>query len=91
MAGRRLPNSSCFGSRPLSGGSENRHRLWRRSFGIFCAMDPKIKEYMSKNGAKGGHAGKGTELRKKLNQAAAQARWAKARPKAKAANASNTP
>ena len=54
-------------------------------------MDPKIREYLSQNGAKGGKAGKGTELRKKLNQAAAQARCAKARPKAKAANASNTP
>ena len=54
-------------------------------------MDPKIREYLSQNGAKGGKAGKGTELRKKLNQAAAQARWAKARPKAKAANTSNTP
>lgn len=54
-------------------------------------MDPKIREYLSLNGAKGGKAGKGTDLRKKLNQAAAQARWAKARPKAKAAKASNTP
>ena len=68
-------------------------------------MDPTIREYMSKNGAKGGHAGKGTELRKKLNQAAARARWAKvatastaetgpkpmARPKAKSAKASNAP
>jgi hypothetical protein len=52
-------------------------------------MDPKIREYFSINGAKGGHAGKGTELRKKLNQAAAQARWAKARPKAKPAKANN--
>ena len=54
-------------------------------------MDPKIKEYLSQNGAKGGKAGKGTELRKKLNQAAAQARWAKARPKAKSAKAGNAP
>ena len=68
-------------------------------------MDPIIREFMSKNGAKGGHAGKGTELRKKLNQAAARARWAKvaaastaetgpkpkARPKAKSAKASNAP
>jgi hypothetical protein len=46
---------------------------------------------MAKNGAKGGHAGKGSELRKKLNQAAAQARWAKARSKTKSANASHAP
>src|SRR5450755_4600018 len=68
-----------------------------------CSMDPIIREFMSKNGAKGGHAGKGTELRKKLNQAAARARWAKvaaasttavapkpkARPKAKSAKSNN--
>ena len=68
-------------------------------------MDPKIREYMSKNGAKGGHAGKGTELRRKLNQAAARARWAKvaaastaetglkpkARPKTKSAQSHNVP
>ena len=75
----------------------------KHSFGIFGSMDPKIREYMSKNGAKGGHAGKGTELRKKLNQAAARARWAKvaataaiapktkARPKTKSAKSSNAP
>jgi len=40
-------------------------------------MDPKIREYLAKNGAKGGSAGKGTELRKKLNKAAVEARWAK--------------
>lgn len=42
-------------------------------------MDPAIREYLSKNGAKGGHAGKGNELRRKLNKAAAEARWAKVR------------
>jgi hypothetical protein len=77
----------------------------KHSVGIFGSMDPKIREYMSRNGAKGGHAGKGTELRKKLNQAAARARWAKVaattttavtskpkgRPKAKSAKSSNAP
>ena len=66
-------------------------------------MDPKIREYMARNGAKGGHAGKGTELRKKLNLAAVRARWAKvaattttavapkpkARPKTKSAKSNN--
>jgi len=68
-------------------------------------MDPKIREYMARNGAKGGHAGKGTELRKKLNLAAVRARWAKvaattttavapkpkARPKTKSAKSNNAP
>ena len=40
-------------------------------------MDPKIREYMSKNGAKGGRANKGTESRKKIAKAAAEIRWAK--------------
>ena len=67
-------------------------------------MDPKIREYMARNGAKGGHAGKGTELRRQLNLAAVRARWAKvaasksgdgpkpkARPKAKSAKSGNAP
>jgi hypothetical protein len=40
-------------------------------------MDEKVREYLARNGAKGGHAGKGTELRRQLNRAAVQARWAK--------------
>jgi hypothetical protein len=44
-------------------------------------MDPAIREFMAKNGAKGGRAGKGSELRQKLNKAAAEARWAKWRAK----------
>ena len=75
----------------------------KHSFGIFGSMDPKIREYMARNGAKGGHAGKGTELRKKLNLAAVRARWAKvaataaiapkpkARPKTKSAKSNNAP
>jgi hypothetical protein len=77
----------------------------KHPFGIFGSMDPKIREYMARNGAKGGHAGKGTELRKKLNLAAVRARWAKvaattttavapkpkARPKTKSAKSNNAP
>jgi hypothetical protein len=40
-------------------------------------MDPAIREFMAKNGAKGGRANKGTESRKKIAKAAAEARWAK--------------
>lgn len=50
-------------------------------------MDDAIRAFMAKNGAKGGHAGKGTDLRRQLNRVAAQARWAKAKanPPAKVA------
>jgi hypothetical protein len=51
--------------------------LTRTLWVFFCAMDPKIREYMSKNGAKGGRANKGTESRKKIAKAAAEIRWAK--------------
>jgi hypothetical protein len=50
-------------------------------------MDEAIRAYLAKNGAKGGHAGKGTELRKKLNRAAVQARWAKVKAAASASQA----
>jgi hypothetical protein len=42
-------------------------------------MDPKIREFLSKNGAKGGRANKGKESRRQIAKAAAQARWDKYR------------
>jgi hypothetical protein len=53
-------------------------------------MDPKIREYMSKNGAKGGRANKGTESRKKIAKAAAEVRWAKWRAARASENAKPT-
>jgi hypothetical protein len=50
-------------------------------FGMFLSMDPAIREYMAKNGAKGGRANKGTESRRKIAKAAVEARWAKWRAK----------
>ena len=38
-----------------------------------------VSKYMAEKGAKGGAAGKGTETRRKLNAAAARARWKKAK------------
>ncbi len=46
---------------------------------IFVSMDPAIREFMAKNGAKGGRANKGKESRRQIAKAAAQARWDKYR------------
>jgi hypothetical protein len=35
----------------------------------------EVREYMRRIGSKGGKAGKGTELRRKLNKIAAEIRW----------------
>lgn len=40
-------------------------------------MKPSISKYFAQIGARGGAAGKGTELRRKLASDAAKARWAK--------------
>jgi hypothetical protein len=42
-------------------------------------MDPKIRDFLSENGAKGGRANKGKESRRQIAKAAAQARWDKYR------------
>jgi hypothetical protein len=42
-------------------------------------IPPAVRKYMAKLGASGGAAGKGTATRKKLNAAAARARWKKAK------------
>ena len=42
-------------------------------------IPPALRKHLAALGAKGGAAGKGTEIRKKLNQAAARARWKKAK------------
>jgi hypothetical protein len=44
-------------------------------------MDPAIREFMAKNGAKGGRANKGTQSRRQIGKAAVEARWAKWRAK----------
>jgi hypothetical protein len=53
-------------------------------------MDPAIKEYMAKIGAKGGRANKGTESRRKIAKAAIEARWAKGRAKKASAQSDST-
>jgi hypothetical protein len=42
-------------------------------------MDPKIRQFLSENGAEGGRANKGKESRRQIAKAAAQARWDKYR------------
>lgn len=41
------------------------------------------KKYLAKIGAKGGHAGKGTAVRREITRRAAAARWRKQHPRAK--------
>ena len=48
-------------------------------------MNKKISSYLSKIGAKGGKAGKGTPLRRKLARRAALKRWANATPRKRSA------